>query len=85
MMVKSMSFCLSTGGMVSFYLLFDYSRRVYAATVGFYRCIFFRILFCTFYAAFIAEFSRFTLLKNTKLYLYIVVPTLEHWVNWDEF
>ena len=41
----------------------------YAATVGFYRCIFFRILFCTFYAAFIAEFSRFPLLNNTRLYL----------------
>ena len=37
----------------------------YAATVGFYRCTYFRILFCTFYAAFIREFSRFTLLKNT--------------------
>ena len=35
----------------------------YAATVGFYRCTFFRILFCTFYEAFIREFSRFTLLK----------------------
>ena len=41
----------------------------YAATVGFYRCTFFRILFCTFYAAFIREFSRFTLLKNTNVYL----------------
>ena len=30
----------------------------YAATVGFYRCTYFRILFCTFY-------SRFTLLQYT--------------------
>jgi hypothetical protein len=40
---------------------FDYS----------YLCTFFRILLCTFYTAFIREFSRFTLLNNTLLYLYL--------------
>ena len=42
----------------------------YDASVGFYRCTLFHILFCTFYAAFIREFSRFTLLKSSYLYLY---------------
>ena len=50
----------------------------YAATVGFYRCTFFRILFCTFYAAFIREFLRFTSLK--KLYSpYLAYPP--YWVT----
>ena len=40
---------------------FDYS----------YLCTFFRILLCTFYTAFIREFSRFTLLNNTLLYWYL--------------
>ena len=37
---------------------------------GFIVFTFFRILFCTFYAAFIPEFSLFTLLKNSNDILY---------------
>ena len=47
----------------------------YDASVGFYRCTLFHILFCTFYAAFIREFSRFTLLKSSVLYLYSGAPS----------
>jgi hypothetical protein len=42
----------------------------YAATVGFYRCIFFRILFCTFRCSFYSRVFAFYLIKNTRLYLY---------------
>ena len=42
---------------------------LYAATVGFYRCTLFPFFFAHFMKPFIREFSRFTLLKNTDVYL----------------
>ena len=63
------TFSIMPARIVSFYLLFDYSRGVLCRHLRVLTLYPFPIILCTFYAVFISEFSRFTLLNNFDVYL----------------